>query len=453
MLARHGDREPQLQMPLDPTNWTALGELTPIGMNQHYNLGREVVGRYGEIIPRHFSDREIYIRSTNYNRALMSAYSQLQGIFPPGSGPSIEGTTTPALPDSVQVRPQQQRLICFTAGSCPQPVPIVTVPIAAEYLLRPFEICPSALGLLQGLVFERAPFASMWAAQQPLCRTLEGLTGLGPGALADPFTLTMVADTFRVARAKGRPLPAGVTDDIYNRTVTLGEAVFVACMPLEPRWFQLAMGPFADEVPAPTLPPHLYPPLVASSRARHILWPSRFLCLPLLSNMEADLAGSAARRRYRLYSAHDDTIMAYMAAVGQPLTEWLPYAANVVWELHGPDTNHSEAFVRILYNPGPSLAAPRPVPHRGCAGNECTLTQFHQALRAIAAGPGWLGDLCGVEGAPGAGSTFGAGALAATIIEAAALGAVALLSAVAWRARRTFSPSAAPRHAWGRAEF
>ena len=61
--------------------WKGAGELTPLGMRQHYLLGKSVRNKYKNFISNEFNPNEIYIISTDVNRTLISAYSHLLGIY------------------------------------------------------------------------------------------------------------------------------------------------------------------------------------------------------------------------------------------------------------------------------------------------------------------------------------------------------------------------------------
>ena len=68
------------------SSWpNGLIELTGMGMRQQYLLGREIQNRYIKnepLLSENYNKNEIYIRSTNANRTIMTAYSQLLGIYP-----------------------------------------------------------------------------------------------------------------------------------------------------------------------------------------------------------------------------------------------------------------------------------------------------------------------------------------------------------------------------------
>jgi hypothetical protein len=64
------------------------GELTSMGKKQHYLMGGEMRRRYmvkNKLLDiNQYRPEEIYIRSTDYNRTVESALSQLYGLYPSG---------------------------------------------------------------------------------------------------------------------------------------------------------------------------------------------------------------------------------------------------------------------------------------------------------------------------------------------------------------------------------
>lgn len=62
-------------------------------MRQHYNFGRQLRKEYIEnqnFLSPTFNHTEIYIRSTNVNRTLMSAQALFMGFFPNGANLPVE---------------------------------------------------------------------------------------------------------------------------------------------------------------------------------------------------------------------------------------------------------------------------------------------------------------------------------------------------------------------------
>lgn len=63
------------------------GNLTPNGMRMHYMLGQQLkTALYPSLFKGVYNQSSIEVHSTDVDRTLMSANSQLQGLFPVGTG-------------------------------------------------------------------------------------------------------------------------------------------------------------------------------------------------------------------------------------------------------------------------------------------------------------------------------------------------------------------------------
>ncbi|XP_043338779.1 lysosomal acid phosphatase isoform X4 [Cervus canadensis] len=132
LLYRHGDRSPVKTYPKDPhqeDKWPqGFGQLTKEGMLQHWELGQALRQRYHGFLNASYHRQEVglvlpplqvYVRSTDFDRTLMSAEANLAGLFPPDG---------------------MQR---FNPNISWQPIPVHTVPIAEDRLLKfPLGPCP-----------------------------------------------------------------------------------------------------------------------------------------------------------------------------------------------------------------------------------------------------------------------------------------------------------------------
>ncbi|CAF3024969.1 unnamed protein product [Rotaria socialis] len=112
VIFRHGDRTPVTTFPTDPvkpSDWpNGLGQLTSTGIEQHHRLGAYLRNRYGSLLSSNYTASEITIRSTDLDRTLMSAQSNLIGLYP----------------------------INATDNKVPiQPIPVHTVPTNLDFLL------------------------------------------------------------------------------------------------------------------------------------------------------------------------------------------------------------------------------------------------------------------------------------------------------------------------------
>lgn len=54
-----------------------------MGKQRHYKLGQWFRERYDGFLPSKYNYHDIYVRSTDVDRTLMSAASNLAGLYPP----------------------------------------------------------------------------------------------------------------------------------------------------------------------------------------------------------------------------------------------------------------------------------------------------------------------------------------------------------------------------------
>uniref|UniRef100_A0AAY4B3V3 Lysosomal acid phosphatase n=1 Tax=Denticeps clupeoides TaxID=299321 RepID=A0AAY4B3V3_9TELE len=123
LLYRHGDRSPVETFPTDPhleSAWPqGFGQLTLEGMKQHYELGKALRKLYKDFLSAHYSHYEISVRSTDYDRTLMSALANLAGIYPP-TRPQVFDPYLPWQPIPVHTVPlDEDRLLSFPID-CPR---------------------------------------------------------------------------------------------------------------------------------------------------------------------------------------------------------------------------------------------------------------------------------------------------------------------------------------------
>ncbi|KAJ1101649.1 hypothetical protein NDU88_006715 [Pleurodeles waltl] len=118
---RHGDRSARESYPNDPHKEDAwpqgYGQLSTIGMNQHYKLGQYLKKRYQGFLNATYNRDEIYVRSTDYDRTLMSAEANLAGMYPP-TGEQIWNDTIPWQPIPVHTVPLSEDQVSVACGGC-----------------------------------------------------------------------------------------------------------------------------------------------------------------------------------------------------------------------------------------------------------------------------------------------------------------------------------------------
>jgi lysosomal acid phosphatase len=96
-LFRHGARYHLNTLYDGNSTYNIWGELTPVGMRQHQTLGKTLNKEYIQnlkFLPVSFDKKQVEVYSTDFNRTIQSAMSQLYGLYPPGNGPKLQTVQT-----------------------------------------------------------------------------------------------------------------------------------------------------------------------------------------------------------------------------------------------------------------------------------------------------------------------------------------------------------------------
>ncbi|RXN13525.1 lysosomal acid phosphatase-like isoform X1 [Labeo rohita] len=89
-------------------------------MKQHYELGQFLKKRYTGFLSERYDRHEIFIRSTDEDRTLMSAEANLAGMFPP-TGSEMFHPDLKWQPIPVHTVPEDEdRLLAFPLRDCPR---------------------------------------------------------------------------------------------------------------------------------------------------------------------------------------------------------------------------------------------------------------------------------------------------------------------------------------------
>uniref|UniRef100_A0A6P7GAB6 acid phosphatase n=1 Tax=Diabrotica virgifera virgifera TaxID=50390 RepID=A0A6P7GAB6_DIAVI len=90
VIFRHGDRSPLASFPTDEYFKNlkdyfpmGLGQLTKKGIQRQYKLGQWLRQKYKGFLNESYSNKDIYVQSSNIDRCLMSASATLAGLYPP----------------------------------------------------------------------------------------------------------------------------------------------------------------------------------------------------------------------------------------------------------------------------------------------------------------------------------------------------------------------------------
>ncbi|XP_076986244.1 prostatic acid phosphatase [Tamandua tetradactyla] len=347
LVFRHGDRSPIETFPNDPikeSSWPqGFGQLTQLGMEQHYELGEYIRKRYGRFLNESYKHEQVYIRSTDIDRTLMSAMTNLAALFPP------EGTSiwNPRLPW--------------------QPIPVHTVSVSEDRLLyMPFRHCPR----FQELQEETLKSEAFQKRLHPYKDFIEILPKLSGDHGRDLLGIwSKVYDPLFCEGIHNFTLPSWASEDTMAKLRELSELsiLFLYGIHKQKEKSRLQGGVLIKEI------------LYHMRNASQALSP----------------------RKLVMYSAHDTTVSGLQMALDVYNGMLPPYAACHIMELY---LEKGEYFVEMFYR-NETHNKPHPLTLPGCThscplrkfvelvdpvipqdwSTECSITSDHQVLRVVLA--------------------------------------------------------------------
>lgn len=121
---RHGDRAPIKSYPNDPYRnesiWPVdFGQLTNKGKQQHFELGQWFRRRYANLLPVKYNEKDLYVRSTDVDRTLMSAEANLAGLYYPKEN-QIWNPNVMWQPIPIHTKPEKEDVILAMKKPCPR---------------------------------------------------------------------------------------------------------------------------------------------------------------------------------------------------------------------------------------------------------------------------------------------------------------------------------------------
>ncbi|XP_053576309.1 lysosomal acid phosphatase [Bombina bombina] len=326
LVYRHGDRSPVKAYPTDVHQANAwpqgFGQLTQIGMKQHWDLGQELRARYKAFLNESYNRHEIYVRSTDVDRTLMSAEANLAGLYPPAGS---------------QV---------FNPNITWQPIPVHTVPSADDQLLDfPLSPCP-LYQKLQEETRHSEEYTNLTRDNLEFLRMVANKTGLSDCSLESVWS---VYDTLFCEKMHNLSLPTWASDDVLARLRVLKDFSFRFLFGVHQRVekARLQGGVFVDQI---------------------------------LKNVSYAAQKTASNGlKLIAYSAHDTTLAALQMALDVHNGKQAPYASCHMFELYEEDSGN---FTVEMYFRNESGKAPFPLTLPGCT-QRCPLQEFKQLLQPV----------------------------------------------------------------------
>ncbi|XP_068210170.1 prostatic acid phosphatase-like isoform X1 [Palaemon carinicauda] len=282
LMYRHGDRAPIELYPndphQDPSIWPdGLAQLTKKGKAMQYALGKWLRNRYDGFVSRQWKPEEIYVRSTDVDRTLMSAACNLAAFYFPDN------------PDR------------FNGKVAWMPTPIHTAPLSNDILLSVDESCPRIQEELE--LQENLPIVkNVTDDSQKLFEFLSEKSGSNITSILD---VDYLYDTLRIEALYNLTLPDW-TNDVMEHMKLLSDFSF-EIVALSEELKRLRAGPIMKE---------------------------------LGSHMREKADGKLEKEKMFVYSAHDTTLATLMLGLGVFNNIAPPYASTVLIELHKIDGDH-----------------------------------------------------------------------------------------------------------------
>uniref|UniRef100_A0A8C1Q5P7 Lysosomal acid phosphatase n=1 Tax=Cyprinus carpio TaxID=7962 RepID=A0A8C1Q5P7_CYPCA len=293
--------------PTDPykeSDWPqGFGQLSQEGMKQHFELGQFLKKRYTGFLSEDYDRHEIFIRSTDVDRTLMSAEANLAGMFPPNG--------------SEEFNPDLKW----------QPIPVHTVPVDKEKLLSfPLEDCPRYTQLMNDI------FLNMTETYKELIEMVRNKTGLEK---ANIETIWSLYDTLFCEAKHGMRPPDWVTPSVMETLKMLKNF-----------GFQILFGIY--------------------KRKEKCRLQGGLLLDQIIKNLSNAAAPDSKQEvKMMVYSAHDTTVVALQEALNVFNGLQPPYASCHLIELHQEE--NGMFTVEMFYRNDTNVSEPYPVSLPGCS--------------------------------------------------------------------------------------
>uniref|UniRef100_A0A6M2E009 acid phosphatase n=1 Tax=Xenopsylla cheopis TaxID=163159 RepID=A0A6M2E009_XENCH len=290
VIFRHGDRTPIDPYPTDPWGYrkfwpTGWGQLTNTGKKQHYELGKYLRKRYQNLISDHYDREEVYVRSTDVDRTLMSAMSNLAGLYPP-------------VEDQV-----------WNPDLLWQPIPVHTIPEKMDYVLAAKKFCPAYSAELDR-VLSSPEYRKINAKNAELYKYLTAQTGR---LISNIEGVERIYNCLFIEDLYNKTLPDWTMDVYPDKMINISILSFKTYTRTD-LLKRLKTGPLLKEIL-----------LRFKDKIRGKLTPNRSLWI---------------------YSAHDTTVANILNTLGAFYPHNPPYTACVMLELR---KRADEYFVELYY--------------------------------------------------------------------------------------------------------
>ncbi|XP_056376627.1 prostatic acid phosphatase [Hyla sarda] len=328
MVFRHGDRSPTKTYPKDmyhEDSWPdGFGQLTELGIEQHYELGMYLRKRYSGFLNETYSRHEVYVRSTDMDRTLMSAQANLAGLYPP-VGKQV-----------------------WNKNITWRPIPVHTVPLSDDHLLSmPLKNCPKYYKL-QNETYKSKEFHDLVNPYKDFINSLQNETGYSSKELNEAYKWWTVYDALLCEQIHNYTLPDWATKDVMGNLSKLSN---------------IGMST-------------LYGVYKHHEKSR---LQGGVLVSSILKNITYAATKPSSNLKLMMYSGHDTTIAALQMALNVSNGKIPPYTACHIFELY--KAADGEYTVEMYYR-NDSSVDPYLITLPGCSSS-CPLANFTELTSSI----------------------------------------------------------------------
>lgn len=305
ILFRHGDRSPIVNIPSIlhnlPSAWSqGLGKLTDKGVEQHFLLGKWLRSKYQGFVPSKYNSSNYHIRSTDFDRTLMSAMANAAGFY--------NESSSPLAPYGINW----------------SPIPVHTKPQVTDALLG-VSPCPYRDSLQKSQMDSQSSM-EFEKKHSDLFDKLTSVAGVGP---VNRHNIWSIADFITCMVSHNITLPSWCTKELLTELYEVSRFYWVKRYASSNDIIRLEIGVFLNTF------------------VKHIR--------SIIHGQQLDISDEhpLSTEHIIVYSAHDTDVTYLLAGFGVYDNQTIGYASTVILELHGPNNTlsnqESDYRIKLFY--------------------------------------------------------------------------------------------------------
>uniref|UniRef100_A0A1I7UYQ9 Histidine acid phosphatase n=1 Tax=Caenorhabditis tropicalis TaxID=1561998 RepID=A0A1I7UYQ9_9PELO len=374
---RHGDRSPTTTFKADPFQEDAWkfggggwGQLSPLGMYQHLNLGKKLRNRYVNAVnstyrflPAVYDQKTIYVRSTGINRTLISATSNMLGMYGQNGYGNTAGTD---FPDALGWPPG------FV------PIPIHTVDYDSDHIGNMDSVCPRREWLWN--LAQQSDEMKEWRNSEAVSSVIDKLTSL----VNETWSLEdfwIVPDALFIEQIYYndtlRKKNAWYSDDFYNQIVAVNDQIYMFQYGIFNKTVTMQNMNIGLELLKVRSGPLMNDMVDRIKKKSDCTYGTNLTDCNWINGL-----------KYFVYSAHDETVYAVLVALGIERFAIIPhgyplYSAAVSVEYWRNTTDNADYFKLVYHKQSGDDFTVMTSEIEGCVGEYCSMNVLEQIAKKL----------------------------------------------------------------------